>query len=77
MTTKEDLNFLLDAMKDWDIINRKTVDVYNDYTAVCRKADRKPIERRDFSKQVCSIFNFRTKNTYVAADKCASNCFCR
>lgn len=77
MTTKEDLDFLLDTMKTWDLMNRKTAGVYDDYKAECRKAGRKPIEKYDFSKQVCAIFNFRTKNTYIPAEKKASSCFCR
>lgn len=77
MTTKEDLDFLLETMKTWELNNKKTATVYDDYKAQCHKAQRKPIDKYDFSRQVCAIFNFRTKNTYVPEDKHASSCFCR
>jgi hypothetical protein len=77
MTTKEDVVFLLDTMKTWDLANKKTADVYDNYKAECRKAERKPIEKHDFSKQVCAIFNFRTQNKYCKEEKRAYSCFCR
>lgn len=77
METKADLEFLLKTLSGWDLEGKRSADVYDDYKKACKKAKVTPIEKHAFSKQVCSMFNYRTQNKYVAQYKEVARCFCR
>lgn len=77
MTTQKDIDFLVSSMKDWPLSGRPSAEVYDEYKAACKKANIKPLEKHEFSRNVCSVFCYRTENKYVPRLKAVVRCFAR